>query len=360
MPKISRENDNVINPTMFITARESRGLTQKELSGLLGVTQGWLSKVESGFCNNVPDDILHEISKILNYPCGFFFQQDRIYGFGPSELFNRRRQRVPAKTLQKIYAQINIRRIQLAKILQHVEIGELNIPRMDINDFRGSVDDIASAVRAYWHIPAGPIKNLVEIIEERGGIILPFDFHSNDIDAISIVVPGTPPLFFINPTIPGDRLRFTLCHELAHVIMHQCEPNPDIELQADRFASQFLMPDNEIRPYLQDLSIAKLMDLKTYWRVSMQSILMKATKLAAITDARSKALWMKIGTSGYRSHEPIEIQPEVPTLYDEILEVFKNDLGYSLNDFSQFVCMSTKETAEAYFATGSKLKLVKN
>jgi transcriptional regulator with XRE-family HTH domain len=232
------ETKNDFNPSMLILARESREMTQKELAEGISVNQGWLSRVESGV-RDITDDILQRISQFLNYPIGFFFQKDKIYGFGPTELFNRKRQSITSKKLQTIHAQINIKRIQLSRILRGVEIVENNIPTFDLNEFRGSVDDIAKTVRAFWHLPPGPINNLTQVIEDNGGIVIPFNFGTNKIDAMSIAVPETPPLFFINIDSPWDRLRFTLCHELAHIVLHQRDPNPDMEIQADRFAAQF-------------------------------------------------------------------------------------------------------------------------
>ena len=45
--------------------------------------------------------------------------------------------------------------------------------------------------------------------------------------------------FFVNTEIPGDRLRWTLAHEIGHVVMHLM-PSPDQEKEADRFAAERL------------------------------------------------------------------------------------------------------------------------
>ncbi len=58
-----------------------------------------------------------------------------------------------------------------------------------------------------------------------------------------------PPLFFINVTIPADRVRFSLAHEIGHIVVHQL-PTDDMEREADRFAAEFLMPESAVRPDL--------------------------------------------------------------------------------------------------------------
>lgn len=350
------------NPNMLILARESRGVTQKELAEKLGVTQGWLSRVESGL-REISDEVIPDLCTYLNYPIDFFFQNGTIFGFGPTELFNRKRQSVSSKTLQRIHAQLNIRRIQLAKILQGVEIIENNIPSFDIEEFRGSVEDIAKAVRSYWMVPSGPIINLIELIEDNGGIVIPFDFGTPKIDAMSLVIPSMPPLFFINPDSPADRLRFTLSHELAHIVLHQRNYNPDMESQADRFAAQFLMPDAEIRPFLRSLTIPKLMELKIYWKVSMQSLIMRATDLKMISERQSRTLWSKMGGNGYRTHEPLEndLPKETPSFYNEIIDIYKEEMSYSLSEFSKLVNMNESEVQNVYYMDkpGERLRVIK-
>lgn len=63
---------------MIKLARESRGLTQKELSKLVGIEQGSLSKIELGIMN-VNNKTIELISKKLDYPISFFEQNENIY-----------------------------------------------------------------------------------------------------------------------------------------------------------------------------------------------------------------------------------------------------------------------------------------
>jgi Zn-dependent peptidase ImmA (M78 family) len=202
----------------------------------------------------------------------------------------------------------------------------------------------------------------MQVIEDNGGIIIPFDFETPKIDAMSITVPDLPPLFFVNMESPVSRLRFTLCHELAHVIMHQRDVDPDMELQADRFASEFLLPSKEIRPYLRELSLPKLGELKTYWKASMQAILKKATTLNTITESQARSLWIKLSANGFKTHEPFEdyMPKENPTLYNEIIDVYRQDYGYTLTEFSEFINMIEDETKTIYYYNDKpRLSLVK-
>src|SRR5437588_8946588 len=269
-----------VNPNMVILAREARGLSQRELADSLGVTQGRISKIEMGLLP-VPADLLETLSRILDYPGHFFFQEGSLVGVGMTEIFHRKRQDVPKKILGKAYAQMDIRHRHIATLLRAVEI-PCNVPRLDIDEYGSRADEIARILRERWRLPRGPILDLTKTVEDAGIVVIPVDFETPRIDAISRWIPGLPPLFFVNRDIPKDRYRFSLTHELGHVVMHAL-PNADIEKQANQFAAEFLLPERDIRADLSNLDLAKLAILKRYWKVSMAAILHRAEEIGAIT-----------------------------------------------------------------------------
>ncbi len=92
-------------------------------------------------------------------------------------------------------------------------------------------------------VPRGPIDNMVELIEENGGIIIHCDFGTDLIDAMSQRIDGLPTLFFVNVNAPADRVRFTLAHELGHMVMHTISVRSDEEMEneADEFAGELFV-----------------------------------------------------------------------------------------------------------------------
>jgi transcriptional regulator with XRE-family HTH domain len=56
-----------INPKMVVLARESRGISQKELAEKLGTTPGFICKIETEN-KSLPDATLEKMCKLLNYP----------------------------------------------------------------------------------------------------------------------------------------------------------------------------------------------------------------------------------------------------------------------------------------------------
>ncbi|MBR8335545.1 ImmA/IrrE family metallo-endopeptidase [Burkholderia ambifaria] len=339
------------NGRMIVLGREARELTQSALAQRLGVGQGTLSKIEGGLLT-CPPEVLTKISESLGFPEEFFTALEEIHGVGTEahHCLYRRRAAVPAKTLKRIEAEINIRRMNLSSLLTSTEIRPATtIPSLAIGDYNDDPAEVARALRIYWKMPSGPVDNVVRLIERAGGAILPHDFGVEGVDATSIRIPGLPPLFFYNPNLTGDRLRFTLAHELAHIVMHEV-PHPNIENEADQFAAEFLMPAREIGIHLSGLTLPKAAQLKPYWKVSMAAIVYRAKTLGKITDAQYRYLFYQIGAGNIRKREPasLDIPVELPTLQTNLLTFFRKELGYSTAELAKLFRITESEFDRFY------------
>lgn len=344
------------NPRMLVLAREARGYTQGELAARLSVTQGNVSKIESGMLD-VSESLLETISEVLEYPVSFFYQTDAVYGYGSACIYHRKRQSVPALVLRKLIAEMNVLRIQVTRLLRGTEVEHENkFHRMDIVEFDGNAEHIAKLVRRSWGIHPGPVDDLTAAIEMAGGIVIKCSFGTNKIDAMSQWLPSLPPLFFMNAEAPGDRLRFSLAHEVAHVIMHQV-PTNDMETEADRFAAEFLMPEADIRHYLKPISLPRLATLKPYWKVSMSALLKRASDLGMITSRQKSYLWTQMGKQGYRLKEPVDIMTEEPSVLEDIIDVHRRELGYTISELSRLV-ESHEQEFRARYLRPHKLRIV--
>ncbi len=349
----SSNSRRAVNPFMVQVGRESRGLSQKELAEAVGVTQGRISKIEAGMLP-VPGELLEMLSSTLDYPPHFFLQEGSIMGIGLAEVFHRKRADVPKRLLDKIHAQMEIRRRHVEQLLRATEF-PVRVPRLDLEDYRDSPEEVARLVRATWHLPRGPVQNLTETLEQAGVVIVPFDFETTRVDAISRWVPGLPPLMFVNDLSPTDRRRFSLAHELGHMVMHAL-PTPEIEPQADRFAAEFLMPARDIRVDLRDVTLQRLAQLKPYWKVAMQAILKRAQDLGTITATRARSLWSQMARLGYRTREPSEydLPAEEPRLLRELIETHIQDLGYSADDLRKLLALNEVELWSFYLREQSQ------
>lgn len=333
-----------INPEMLTLARELRGLTQSEVARRAGIAQATVSKYENGTLE-VSVDHLNRLAAALDLPPSFFRQRDRA--FGSMCIHHRKRQSLSVKQLKQIHAKFNVILLQIRKMLQSVDIDSSQSFHAMALDEYGSPEMVARTLRAAWRMPPGPVRNLTAIVESCGGIIFSLPLYTDKFDALSLWAPKMPPVLFVNETFPGDRLRFSLAHEVGHLIMHTI-PSPNQEEEADRFASEFLMPADEIRPYLSKLTFDRLATLKSYWKVSMQAIIRRAYTLGTISERQQRTFFMKMSSNGWRKKEPVDIPVEKPSIIRSVVDVHLMDHGYTIAELCEAICASTDDFRRDY------------
>jgi len=342
------------NYEMLVLARRARGMTQGALAKATGVSQSKISKIESGNKVLVDDDVA-KFAVALSYPPEFFERSGRQYGQG-TVCHHRKRQSVGSEKLKQIHACMNVMRMATSDLLNGVEINAANsFPLMEVEDY-GSPEKIAQLARNTWQLPLGPIKSMIEVVEGAGGVVVPCDFGTDKLDAISQRPEASPPFFFVSTTAPGDRLRFNLAHELGHIIMHSA-PAPGQEDEANAFAAEFLMPAKEIQPQLRKLDMAKLADLKRHWKVSMQALIYRARTLGTITERQQRSWFMRFGQLGYRKTEPVEIPREEPTLIRRVVDFHRHEHGYSDAELSRAARLYESEFKAIYGTNQEQPKL---
>lgn len=338
--------EKTANPSMITLARESRGMSQTGLAQRLSVSQAAVSKLESGQIK-AEGELLAKLSAILEYPEAFFCRPFKLYPAGMQ--FYRKHKTLPAGMGRKIEAVLNLYRHHVSQLLLAAELHFLPIPECDIDDY-GDPRKVARYVRQYLNLPRGPIVDLTAVLESMGIVIIPFDPGTRLFSGVSTIVNTDTQVILINSTMPGDRYRWTLAHEFAHIVMHRL-PSDDMETEADAFAGEFLMPSEQIKPHLRNLSIAQLASLKRIWRVSMNGILTNAHKIKAVNDWSARRLRMNMASEGItRLQEPRELDfpQEPPYLLSDLLSFHLNEAGFSLQDLSSLLGLFMPEFMRLY------------
>jgi Zn-dependent peptidase ImmA (M78 family) len=348
------------NAEMMIVARQSRRFSQTQLAKELGMTQGSISKIESGYI--VPDiEFAKKLAAALKFSPSFFFREGRLRA-APAN-FHRKRQKLGANDWEQILARAEVYRICIEEMLRSVDLVPKRHapPCIDPDQFDGRVDLIADAVRQSWMLPRGPVQDVTALLEEAGIIIVPFDFGTDLIDAFcQLAGDNLPPLIFQNTRFKNkDRVRYSLAHELAHIVMHRI-PKPEMEMEANRFAAAFLMPQTDIRHELYGMSLEKLMTLKLHWKTSMQAILMRARDLNRVTERGYRYYQVTMSKRGWRANEPVEIQGAIenPTLLRKLIASHIKELDYSFEQLAELFGVNSEDLSNIYAENRPKLRLV--
>lgn len=352
-----------LNPSLVTLAREMRGITQKELvQKVPNLTQGNLSRMEKGLLN-IPADTMEQIASQLNFPVKFFSQEDLRNPI--ANFYYRKRISLPKKELQNIDAIMAIISSCIDNLLTSVELGAPDLPKVEISN-NIAPSDVARIARTFFKINPGPIDNLTEAIEKKGIIIKELNIQSEKFDGITLVTKKSQPILYINSNLPSDRKRFTISHELGHLMMHipfefkDTNSQGDFEKEANNFAAEFLMPELEIRKDLNYLTYSKLSLLKEYWKASKSSIVYRAHQLDCITGDKYKNLQIELSRQGERRKEKVEVKFYSPSLLYKIVDFFMTELQYSTVDLCDYLAISIKDFQEFFTPTDNvRLRIVR-
>lgn len=329
-----------VNSVMITLARESRGVSQKALAKRLDISQAAISKLESGQLK-ADDEILSALIEFLEYPESFFCRPFEVYPAGMQ--FYRKHKTLPAKVSRRIEAALNVYRLHVSQLLVSAEVEFSPIPDCDV-DRLGRAWKVARAVRQYLKLPRGPIDNVIEVLEKLGIVVVPFDPESRMFSGVSMILNTENNLILVNSQMPADRTRWTLVHELGHIVMHPL-PSETMEAEAEEFTGEFLMPSEEIAPDLKGLTVERLASLKRRWKVSMNAIVTNSHKRRMISEWEARMLRMQMASNGItRTREPaLSLPVEKPVLLSELLDFHLHDLDYSLSEVSDLVGLHEPE-----------------
>jgi Zn-dependent peptidase ImmA (M78 family)/transcriptional regulator with XRE-family HTH domain len=336
---------------MLRLARQRKGFHQKDAAPLLGVEQPLLSRIENELAQP-SEETLHRAARVYEVPRTFFFMTDTIYGPPVSvHAMWRKKADVSARDMDAIVAELNIRSMHLRRFMEGVELKtKADIPKLDIEEYK-DVERIAAIVRAHWKVPSGPVKNLTLLVE-RAGIVVMFSALANtSVSGVTFSIPGMLPIILLNEEQPADRVRYTLAHEIGHLVMHRF-PSLHMEDEANAFASAFLMPANDIRSAFlgRNIDLPVLGALKPEWRVSMQSLLIRASTLGFVPKGRQQYLWKQINANGLRLREPpqFDFSRETPTIMQRIFDIHRTALRYSDDELARMLNVNKAEMVAMY------------
>lgn len=348
-----------VNGKLIELARIARGLQQNDLATRVGFSQSKVSKCERGQLQ-VSDEDIERFARALRYPVSFFHRTDEIYGFGTVCLYHRKRKSLTAGELERIHAHINIMRMHVSPLLSGVTIEPpYDLPHMDVDEIRGGPQEIARRTRGGWGVPIGPVKSMLNLLEDAGVVVVTCSLGTRLLDAVSHWPKGQAPFVFVNADVTaGDRIRFTLAHELGHMVMRN-HASADPEREANRFAAEFLMPAAQIKRDLSNLTIQRAASLKAYWKVSIQAIVEWAKALGCITEGRHRSL--RVAINDFRLDEPVPIAPEAPTTLPELIQIYFDKLRYTAGQICDAMTINEDEFRGLFLPPSpeSNLRLVR-
>ena len=155
-----------------------------------------------------------------------------------------------------------------------------------------TLDDVilaADRLREVWRCGSGPLPAVLRLMERKGIKILSTELPDG-ILGLSTFADESHPLIVVDmrpqkTTI--ERLRFTACHELAHILLHFSD-DCNVEKMCNKFANFFLFPKQTFIEEMEaehrnQLTLEEMIDLRELYGISIAAQVHAAWDLRMIS-----------------------------------------------------------------------------
>jgi len=310
-------------PQRLTEARAARRIASKSaLARLLSINPSTVGRWEDGTC--APDaDAWTALSRTLHVRREFFLRP--IFDSG-RPMFYRSLSSTLVRDLEYQHAQMRWLH-EISSILQHY----VDLPPVDIPDvlagatYRQLRDDdierIALELRQHWRIGEGPCADVVSLLERIGVVVAAIEMGTAKLDGLCSwsAAEDRPHILLATDKMSFPRRQMDAAHELAHVVLHKGVSDEElkknlkeIETQAFRLASAFLMPSTTYPYEVARPSLAALLSLKERWRVSVKAQIKRLSDLDRISSDHAGDLYKLYSAKGWNKEEPLDSEWDIP------------------------------------------------
>lgn len=353
----SKHFTETVIPMRLHQARIFRGLSLAELAEKLEISRQAVGRMEQGTLK-ISSNTLVKLSDILDFPIHFFSKELKLNSTESGAVFFRTRS-IPQKRRDAYKMKMKLYADEVVGALQcYFDLPVLNFPQYDKeHPYEGytveDMEDVAMGVRNAWNIGSAPIQNLMSVMQRNGIIIFKMDLGMTD--GFSQWSNGVP-IVVVNEKSNYFRTRFSLAHELGHLLLHSDVKDEDsakreIEAEANAFAGSFLMPDCSFQKDVRATMLNDLVPLKKRWGVSIAAIVYRLHKLGYVTEERYKGLNVQLSSRGWKKSEPFDniYEDEEPRLFRECVKILLEESIVSKADLVEQIALSPEDMADAFY-----------
>jgi len=234
---------------------------------------------------------------------------------------------------------------------KYINLSKNNLIEVDKKDFfsHDDIREIVEELREKWDIYDAPINDLMYLMQKNGCIISYINLNSDKTDGFSCWIEGKPIILINNVKNSATRLRFTLAHELGHIILHKnLDSNESLkqrEAEANFFAGELLFPTEQVINEVYSTTLDSFIPIKYKWKISIAAIIRRCLDLELITDESHLILQKQLSKRKWRKVEPLDdiIKNEEPQLVQDIFDLLINNNIVTKSGIADYIRFDDEE-----------------
>ena len=331
------------------SARKMTGMSLDALALKAGsiVSKQAISKYEKGQINP-SSEVLLALASALEIKVDYFFRSSEV---SITKLEFRKKSQLGRKAEEQIkYQTIDF----LQKYIELEEILNIKSPFLNpvSNNRIKNYEDIeraAQEIREKWNLGDRPVPHLIELLEDKGFKVFEVTNFEHFDGLSGFVADMDVPVIAVYKNKNLVRKRFTVAHELAHLLLDFSElEEKSTEKLCHTFAGALLLPPHIMRSELgkqrHKITEWELKKLKGIFGISMQAIMARALRLQIISETKYRSFCIYVSKHGWHSNEPGKyVGKEVANRFKQLVYKAAAEQIISFSKAAEFLNKSVSE-----------------
>ncbi len=296
-------------------ARKAMGYSMEKLAREVGISKQMISKYEKG--KSLPGSgLLIKLSEVLGVSPGYFFEEPMVL---ENEIKFRKKAKLPKREQEKIlyFMSQRLEKYLLVENILGMDSRFISPLKEDeanlLKRFNpANAERLAETVRKNWEIGKDPIANVIYLLEEFRIKVIEIenkDKEDNRFDGLAGIMDNEIAVIVTKKHDYIERKRFTLLHELGHLLINRyAEKLPDEKTEeafCNRFAGAMLLPREVVIEYFgrkpRALYLSELAFVQEKYGISIRAIMYRLKDLGIISERKFQSFFKHLnGNKNYK------------------------------------------------------------
>jgi Zn-dependent peptidase ImmA (M78 family)/DNA-binding XRE family transcriptional regulator len=330
-------------------ARLLKGFSLQQVADSVAVSKQMIGKYENG--KSIPSSsILIALAKFYNCKIDYFFSP---FSVELGEINFRKRSTFSQKRINSIKEEIKINLENYLYVEESLSINSaFTNPLQAIKiDSYEAIQHAVLKLRKSWNIGTDPLHNLIQLLEDQEIKIVELRGVDLKFDGLATYINQKYPVIVINGDFPVERKRFTILHELGHLLLSL--PDCDVKTEEDycnRFAGEFLYPIEEVRKDFgakrKSISVSELIAIQQKHGISIPAIIYRLSDAGIVTTDYQKRFHIRLNMNKKLKEEINESRFVTPEESNRFTRLVHRSLAQENISFSKASALLNKPIAE--------------
>jgi Zn-dependent peptidase ImmA (M78 family)/DNA-binding XRE family transcriptional regulator len=233
--------------------------------------------------------VLIALAEVLGVKSDYFF---RPFSVEIKNIEFRKKSKLKVSRVNSIKQEV------LDKVERYIEIEEfLQIPFSFYNPIDSvriktklDIENAVNILHTKWQLGFNALPNIIDLLEDKEVKVIELD-SEEEFDGLAGWADGKIPIVVVNKHFTIERKRFTVLHELGHLLLNFDNQlnGREIEKLCHCFAGAMLMPKDtfimEVGKLRRNISLKELISIKESYGISIQAIMARAYSLKIINKS---------------------------------------------------------------------------